>query len=94
MLKHEEILNNQAFQNAVYVSTVSNEEKITLYELIRELRRIFHDVGNGPITISHVADPASDDGKRQLILTVSTSDSKIHSFHIHPVTFESSTTSE
>lgn len=82
-LKHEEILCNEAFQNAVYLST-QTENQMSLYALINELQKILKEVGNGPVTFSCVADQIQlDETDRRLILTISTADKKIHSFYIH-----------
>lgn len=85
MLKHEEVLTNDAFQSAVYLSTVPDEQKISLYALINELKKIYDEVGNGPVTIiaSNPANPG-DSTYRQMVLSISTADKKIHSFYIHP----------
>lgn len=85
MLKHEEIFTNDAFQSAVYLSTVPDEQKISLYALINELKKIYDEVGNGPVTIiaSNPANP-EDSTYRQMVLSISTADKKIHSFYIHP----------
>ena len=83
MLKHEEILCNEAFQNAVYLS-VHEENQMSLYALINELQKILKEVGNGPVTFSCVGDQTQlDETDRRLILTISTADKKIHSFYIH-----------
>ena len=52
-LKHEEILCNEGFQNAVYLST-QMDGQISLYSFINELQKIYKEVGNGPITFSCV----------------------------------------
>ena len=86
MLKHEEILTNDAFQSAVYLSTVPDDQKISLYALINELKKIYDEVGNGPVTIiaSNPANPGDIGAYRQMVLSISTADKKIHSFYIHP----------
>lgn len=86
MLKHEEIFTNDAFQSAVYLSTVLDEQKISLYALINELKKIYDEVGNGPVTIiaSNPANPGDIGAYRQMVLSISTADKKIHSFYIHP----------
>lgn len=85
MLKHEETFTNDAFQSAVYLSTVPDDQKISLYALINELKKIYDEVGNGPVTIitSNPANPG-DSTYRQMVLSISTADKKIHSFYIHP----------
>ena len=82
-LKHEEILCNEGFQNAVYLST-ETDGQISLYAFITELQKIYKEVGNGPITFSCVPeDMKSDSKERRIILSVATADKKIHSFYIH-----------
>ena len=82
-LKHEEIMCNESFQNAVYLST-HEEGQMSLYALCNELQKILKDVGNDPVTFSCVPDQQNPDSdERRLIVTVSTADKKIHSFYIH-----------
>lgn len=81
---HEEILCNESMNNAVYISSRDEKDQLTLYSLIVELKKIYREVGNGAVTISCIPDQMNPDSKeRRLILTVSTSDDKIHSYHIH-----------
>lgn len=86
MLKHEEVLTNDAFQSAVYLSTIPDYQKISLYALINELKKIYDEVGNGPVTIiaSNPANPGDTGAYREMVLTISTADKKIHSFRIYP----------
>lgn len=82
-LKHEEILCNEGFQNAVYLST-ETDGQISLYAFITELQKIYKEVGNGPITFSCVPEEMKQDSnERRIILSVATADKKIHSFYIH-----------
>ena len=82
-LKHDEILCNEGFQNAVYLST-QMDGQISLYSFINELQKIYKEVGNGPITFSCVPEEMKPDSKeRRIILSVATADKKIHSFYIH-----------
>ena len=67
-------------------SIIGNGVALNIPVLFNELKEIYDEVGNGPVTIiaSNPANPGDTGAYREMVLTISTADKKIHSFRIYP----------